>query len=243
VRKIRAQWKLRKHDPDRFFVWELYRAAWRGQIDCCRQSRRSARRLGSPHTPSRDRSPHSHRKGAQRHARSQLHFPGRAKLRAALSPIEEGSRGAAILPRGSAGSEQMDQFLSHCRRDTIRSRLPSRRAPAGHDVVTRCLDALIVVAEWAAAVRPFRDERVDLGGGSSKAVYVIPSHIDPLLSTTPGFDDPPPRLDTLIAKSRTAAAPIATTISASNNDVTTIVSGRSSRRQSRQSPELDNPSQ
>jgi succinoglycan biosynthesis transport protein ExoP len=106
-------------------------------------------------------------------------FLDSAKLRDLLAPSEgqqplncDFSVGAGDL----LGSEQMDQFLSRCRRDYEYVLLDCPPAELLPDpmVVTHRLDALIVVAEWGRLpFDVFATGLSSLGAGSSKILGVV----------------------------------------------------------------------
>jgi polysaccharide biosynthesis transport protein len=101
------------------------------------------------------------------------------KLRAALTPVEDGrppSHDLSVGPGDLLGSEQMGQFLSQCRRDYeyVLLDCPSSELLPDTTIVTRDLDALIVVIEWGRLpFELFTASLANLGGGSSKVLGVV----------------------------------------------------------------------
>jgi succinoglycan biosynthesis transport protein ExoP len=110
-------------------------------------------------------------------------FMDGAKLRAAVTPIEDGQPPASDLlrhPEDLLGSRQMDQFLSQCRQDYeyVLLDCPSIELLPDTTVVTRYLDALIVVIEWGRLpFEHFAASLASLGGGSCKVLGVVLSKV------------------------------------------------------------------
>ena len=123
------------------------------------------------------------RKDAQRHGTTPNYtFLDGGKLRAVLSPNEgRQPRSCNPGPEDLLGSEQMDQFLSRCRQDYEYVLLDCPPAELLPDmlVVTRCLDALIVVTEWGRVPFDlFAMSLSSLSGGSSKVLGVVLNKVD-----------------------------------------------------------------
>jgi succinoglycan biosynthesis transport protein ExoP len=106
-------------------------------------------------------------------------FLDSAKLRNLLAPSEGQQPLSCDFSVGAGdllGSEQMDQFLSQCRRDYEYVLLDCPPAELLPDpmVVTHRLDALIVVAEWGRLpFDVFATGLSSLGAGSSKILGVV----------------------------------------------------------------------
>lgn len=100
-------------------------------------------------------------------------------LRAALTPVEDGrplSHDSSMGLEDLLGSEQMGQFLSQCRRDYeyVLLDCPSSELLPDTTIVTRYLDALIVVIEWRRLpFEFFAANLASLGSGSCQVLGVV----------------------------------------------------------------------